>query len=155
MPCFEKMVQLGDMIVSAIIADPDLGQTRMTFCPDIGFVIPLFNVASHCKDASLRRRAISILRSVSRQEGIWNSVACAYAAERLMQVEEQGFVVTPLRSESPWEPETPAAWPLLKMDMRNTRLEYMRHGHTDKEPVKVVEVISNWEPAELLSGQTQ
>ncbi|KAF7524920.1 hypothetical protein G7054_g11273 [Neopestalotiopsis clavispora] len=155
MPCFEKMVQLGDIIVSAIIADPDLGQTRMTFCPDIGFVIPLFNVASHCKDATLRRRAISILRSVSRQEGIWNSVACAYAAERLMQVEEQGFVITPLRSESPWERDTPAAWPLLKMDMRNTRLEYMRHDHTDKEPVKVVEIISSWEPAEMFSGETQ
>ncbi|ETS76228.1 hypothetical protein PFICI_11615 [Pestalotiopsis fici W106-1] len=155
MPCFERMVALGDKIVSAMVADHELGTARTSFCPDIGFVIPLFNVASQCRDSSLRRRAIALLRSVSRQEGVWNSMVTAQAAERLMEVEEQGYVVTPVRCQETGELGAPTAWPLLKLDGLGARLEYMRHGHTDKIPVRVNEILSTWEPAELLSGQTR
>ncbi|KAI4594740.1 hypothetical protein KJ359_007543 [Pestalotiopsis sp. 9143b] len=152
MPYFEKLVILGEKIVTCMALDEDFGLgTTTSFCQDVGFVIPLFNVASQCRDPILRRRAIAVLRSVSRQEGVWNSLITAQAAERIMELEEQGYVVTALRDNGPSELGAPKAWPLLRLDGRGARLEYIRKGHMDEAPVEVIEELCEWESADILS----
>ncbi|KAK6221610.1 hypothetical protein LQW54_001382 [Pestalotiopsis sp. IQ-011] len=152
MPYFEKLVIRGEKIVTCMALDEDFGGGMTTsFCQDVGFVIPLFKVASQCRDPILRRRAIAVLRSVSRQEGVWNSLITAQAAERIMELEEQGYVVTALQDNGPSELGAPKAWPLLRLDGRGARLEYIRKGHMDEAPVEVVEELCEWESADILS----
>jgi hypothetical protein len=61
------------------------------FSVDVGIVHPLYLAATKCHHLPTRERAISLLHRVPRQEGIWNGVLMAKVAERVKQVEEEGF----------------------------------------------------------------
>lgn len=86
-PVFEEMINLA----AAIVEIDDLASNRTAFfSTDIGITGALSEVVSRCRHPVLRRKAIAVLRHGLRQEGIWNSVLTANAAERMMLVEEQG-----------------------------------------------------------------
>ncbi|KKY27451.1 putative transcription factor cys6 [Phaeomoniella chlamydospora] len=57
------------------------------FSLELGTTVPLFTVATKCRDPLLRRRSIMLLRN-PRQEGLWYSPAASKVAERIMQIEE-------------------------------------------------------------------
>jgi hypothetical protein len=91
-PQFKEMVLLGEKILSSTSpgngnGNGNGGQTT-SFCLDMGVIPPLHDVAKQCRDPIIRRKAVSLLRSTSRQEGIWNSLLIAKAAERIMEIEE-------------------------------------------------------------------
>jgi hypothetical protein len=50
--------------------------------------VPLSFTAIKCRHSQVRRKAIALLRSANRQEGIWNSLLTATVIERLMDIEE-------------------------------------------------------------------
>lgn len=93
-PCWDDFLpQIKEMLIlgEKIISSDSSGSTCTTmFCLDMGIVPPLYNLATLCKDSVIRRKAIALLRSTSRQEGIWNSLMSAEAAERLLVLEENG-----------------------------------------------------------------
>ncbi|ODA84043.1 hypothetical protein RJ55_02561 [Drechmeria coniospora] len=61
---------------------------KPSFAADLGIVPPLFVVATKCRDPSLRRQAIQLLRSSARREGMWDSELAANIGHWIMQVEE-------------------------------------------------------------------
>lgn len=61
------------------------------FFMDMNIVGPLFSIAHRCRDPIIRRRAIALLYSTPRQEGLWHSVITARVAEKIMNVEEAGL----------------------------------------------------------------
>ena len=61
------------------------------FSSEVSIITPLYAVAHKCRDPYVRRRAIALLRSSTRQEGIWNSIMAAHVAEKIMTVEESGL----------------------------------------------------------------
>ena len=61
------------------------------FFMDMNIVGPLFGIAHACRDPIIRRRAIALLYSTPRQEGLWNSLIAARVAEKVMNVEEAGL----------------------------------------------------------------
>lgn len=60
---------------------------------EIGVVPILFVVGASCRDPVVRRRAISLMRSCSSQEGIWNSAVTGAVCQRIMECEEAGLDV--------------------------------------------------------------
>lgn len=58
------------------------------FAADIGIVAPLFVVATKCRDPGTRRRAIQLLRSSARREGMWDSEMVANISAWVMNLEE-------------------------------------------------------------------
>jgi hypothetical protein len=48
----------------------------------------LFFIASKCRETSIRTEAINYLRSMSRQEGIWDSQVTRTFATAIMELEE-------------------------------------------------------------------
>lgn len=64
------------------------GQLKPSFSVSMGIVPPLYDIATLCRDPSIRRRAMNLLRSASRQEGLLNSYVSAVAAERVIGLEE-------------------------------------------------------------------
>ena len=86
MPLFREIVGFGEQIAESLAIT---SQSR-SFSFDLGYMIPLFFTATRCRDPFIRRRAIKILRSCPRQEGVWESVAAAAVASRWVAVEEEG-----------------------------------------------------------------
>ncbi|KAK9426678.1 hypothetical protein SUNI508_00205 [Seiridium unicorne] len=144
MPQFIEMVSLGEKIVSFASAGCEPGRQPTSFCLDMGYVIPLFTVASQCHEPALRRRAIALLRSTWRQEGLWNSLVIAQAAERIMEIQETELMATSSNDRlGLWM--SPAVRPILQLDGRGVRLQYMRQGQREGTEIKVVENVVNWE----------
>lgn len=61
-----------------------------TISLDSGIIIPLYMVASRCRDLVQRKRAIALLESRYWQEGVMSSVLAAKVAARYVQIEEEG-----------------------------------------------------------------
>jgi hypothetical protein len=95
-PLYEQAVRLAE---SLQIRDHNQTTVTMskstlpasTFLFDMEIVSPLYLVAIKCRDPSIRRRAIAVLRHTVRREGLWDSVKAAAIAERVMQIEEKGL----------------------------------------------------------------
>ncbi|RFU81972.1 c6 zinc finger domain [Trichoderma arundinaceum] len=72
---------------------------KPSFSADLGIVPPLFVVATKCREPTVRREAIQLLRSSARREGMWDSELAANIAQWVMEIEE---------SENPF-PDMPAS----------------------------------------------
>jgi hypothetical protein len=51
-------------------------------------IVPLFIVACRCRDPIIRRRAIALLLSYRRREGVWDSLGAGMVAAQCMKKEE-------------------------------------------------------------------
>ena len=67
------------------------GNQRPGFTLDGEVNMALFFAAVKCRHSELRWKAIALLRSTNRQEGMSNSLLTADVAERLVQIEEEGL----------------------------------------------------------------
>ncbi|KAK6849583.1 hypothetical protein PG990_001482 [Apiospora arundinis] len=70
---------------------------KPSFSADLGIVPPLFVVATKCRDPFIRRKAIQLLRSSSRREGMWDSELTARIGMWIAAIEEEdtGFEEAP------------------------------------------------------------
>lgn len=85
---FKTLVSQAEEIIQSSSAD----NKQPSFTLDTEVIMPLFFVAIKCRHSDLRWKAIALLRSTYRQEGIcWNSPITADVAERLVRIEEEGF----------------------------------------------------------------
>jgi hypothetical protein len=78
-----------------LCATPELNLSEATQMAGFDFfVIPsLSMVGCRCRDPTIRRQAIALLRSAHWREDIWDSSDASSVAEHIMQTEEKGRVV--------------------------------------------------------------
>jgi len=94
---FACIVEYAEAILALLAKQEE----RYTFSFDLGISIPLFMVAQRCRDPHLRRRAIALMRTESRQEGAWESVGAADVVERWMLAEEAGLLSVQCAADVP------------------------------------------------------
>lgn len=85
---FESIIT---MATSSILASNSHGTSPRT-CHvsfETGLVPPLYFTATRCRDAWIRRQALSLLSSTPRLECVWNSEMLSKIAERLILIEEE------------------------------------------------------------------
>nr|OQO29318.1 hypothetical protein B0A51_02894 [Rachicladosporium sp. CCFEE 5018]OQO29868.1 hypothetical protein B0A51_02320 [Rachicladosporium sp. CCFEE 5018] len=87
---FERAVSLAETLQVAALAEETHSST---FVFDMEFVPHIYLIATKCRHPLVRRRAIAVLRSSFRREGLWDSNSSAAVAERIMQREEAGLDV--------------------------------------------------------------
>lgn len=63
---------------------------KPTFSLSLGIVPPLYLVAARCRDPVIRRRAIYLLSTCNRREGVWDSRLSSQVARYILEVEEAG-----------------------------------------------------------------
>lgn len=63
---------------------------KASFSADLGIVPPLYVVATKSRDRVLRRRAIELLHSSARREGMWDSELAARIGTWVVNIEEEG-----------------------------------------------------------------
>ena len=67
------------------------GNSAPAFSLDLGITSPLYYTVRRCREPSLRRKAIDLLRAADCQEGIWNSRLVAKVVDTLVNIEESGI----------------------------------------------------------------
>jgi hypothetical protein len=68
---------------------------KPTFSLSLGLITPLYITVSRCRDPTIRRRALHLLYTCNRREGIWDSQLAARVAQRIVEVEEAGAIPLP------------------------------------------------------------
>ena len=83
---FAEIVEAAEYTMNVL----DVAMSRAPkFQFDSHIVIPLVMVGHKCRDPSLRRRAISLMLSHPRREGVWDSMLAGRCAAWAMEVEEE------------------------------------------------------------------
>lgn len=89
---FETAVDLAESINSiAGTRGQRSDLNSSTFLFDMEIVSPIYFVAIKCRHPQLRRRAINVLGSTWRREGLWDSNMAAAIARRCVELEEQNL----------------------------------------------------------------
>ena len=89
---FEYMVNETKILIKLGAEDDTLqpGQLYPNEMPvTSGNIPPLYFTATRCTDTSLRRRALHLLASLKRAEGLWNSCLASRIAEQVILLEEE------------------------------------------------------------------
>jgi hypothetical protein len=63
------------------------------YSSEIGILPGLYLTGTKCRDPILRRRALALLTSCRRREGVWDSRAAAKVVSRVITLEEEGTTV--------------------------------------------------------------
>lgn len=88
LPQFKLIVELCEKIIAA---EAVMERPRPMFCLDTGIIISLFGVISKCRDGETRWKALNLLMSTDRQEGIYHSMLVGRVARRIVEIEEEGL----------------------------------------------------------------
>lgn len=91
---FDKYDADFDDIV-ALSENMDNRATPATMCTgftiEIGNLLPLYFTSLKCRSRPIRKRALELLATANREEGVWNSAALAKLAEHAQYIEEEGL----------------------------------------------------------------
>lgn len=137
--CFDKHLEKFRTIVdvSKVIVDAKQSR-RFSFSFDSGITPWLSAVCKWCRDRTLRREAVRLLRAVASQEGVWDSLMIAEIGECMMKLEEQGVEAEHI----PEEARVRLKHVNMNVADRMLTVECVR-GHEEEESIeRVVEV--NW-----------
>ncbi|KAI1121794.1 hypothetical protein F5Y10DRAFT_271714 [Nemania abortiva] len=143
-PQLEEMVLLGEKIASYTSSSNNAAENVTSFSLESGYIIPMYAVASNCRNLTIRRRAIAVLRSSVRQEGLWNSLFAAQAAERIIEIEERELRRGNVCTDNAVTLELLDCRPLLKIDAKGGRLCYTRSAGGGSTIEEVVEEVFSW-----------
>jgi hypothetical protein len=121
---FEDVVHHADIILT-------LSGTRPSFTFEMGVIPPLYFVATKCRDPTIRRRALSLLKKALERESSWRASHAARALEQIIALEEENrgrFVEFP--------PIEPVVW--VNESKRVRRLEvFQEDGPDDKPQIRI------------------
>ncbi|OAR00188.1 hypothetical protein LLEC1_07811 [Akanthomyces lecanii] len=87
---FVKILALAEIAMAQ--DDDHANGSRPQFHMNSGPVLVLYGMVQKCRDAELRMRAIRLLASQNRQEGIWSSRMVLGTVLRLVAIEQRGLV---------------------------------------------------------------
>lgn len=87
-PAYTAAIILAEQIYGT--GDTRIQHSRQanTFILEVETVGPLYWICVKCRHPAMRRRAIAVLRSMRRREGMWDSSIAAVVADRVVAVEE-------------------------------------------------------------------
>ncbi|PMD47103.1 hypothetical protein L207DRAFT_416101, partial [Hyaloscypha variabilis F] len=129
---FRAIVEVSKIIVAA------KQSRRFSFSFDSGVTPWLSAVCKWCRDRTLQREAIQLLRAVASQEGVWDSLMIAEIGECMMKLEENGVET----EDIPEEARVRLKHCNMNIADRMLTVECVR-GHDEEESIeRVVEV--NW-----------
>ncbi|KAH7395502.1 hypothetical protein BKA64DRAFT_60723 [Cadophora sp. MPI-SDFR-AT-0126] len=98
LPQFKVIVELCGKIIAV---ESVMDRPRPMFCLDTGIVICLFGVISKCRDGETRWKALDLMMSTDRQEGLYHSRLAGGVAKRIIEIEEEGLAQPVLAADLP------------------------------------------------------
>ncbi len=143
LPVFEDLVDLAAAVIDAQNAADEKCLQKPVFQLDHSIIGPLFSVSHKCRDPYLRRKAISMLYSAPRQEGVWDSILTARVCERIMNLEEEGLGVVKGAADVPEWRRIIDIQVTFDLQARRGEIKFLRlrslHSDTRKPVIDVFE----------------
>ncbi|KAL4731658.1 hypothetical protein ACLX1H_000636 [Fusarium chlamydosporum] len=68
------------------------GSSKLAFTPDIAIIPILYIIGAKCRDPTVRRQVLRILRRQPLREAVWDSAFAAKALERIVEIEESNRI---------------------------------------------------------------
>jgi len=144
-PVFEEIVTLAEFVVEPTNSTtPTEAAQRIHFSLDMSINGCLYDVAARCRHPVIRRKAVSLLRSASRQEGVWNPLLTAKVAERVIEIEEEGLVDVKDCSDVPDWARISDVDPIFNPEGKRAVLRYSLFLSLDRTARKAKEEILEW-----------
>lgn len=111
------------------LAEGFIGRESMVYARGIqgfemGIIIPLFETAFRCRNPTQRRRAITMLRSAQRREGVWDGIGAAAVIESIVDIEEEGLTEIESASDVPEDQRVFFINPLADLVKREVLVTY-------------------------------
>jgi hypothetical protein len=144
---WDEFIPMYDKIISmaAEVIQSDLGESpKPSFSIDLGVVGPIFEVIARCRDPVIRRRGVKLLKSVYRQEGVWNSFLVGKVAERLVEIEEEGLGEVKSCQDVPDWARISDVHPVFDTVERRATLTYGRCGSKNNFQRKTIQEVIEW-----------
>ena len=92
LPLYRAIVSLAETNLGLSHSDTQqTSQLAPSFSLDMGVIGPLYEVSRHCRNPTLRRKIVHLLRMSNRQEGLLNSITYARIVETIIDIEETGL----------------------------------------------------------------
>ena len=107
---------------------------KPSFSADLGIVPPLYVVATKCREPTIRRQAIQLLRSSARREGMWDSELTARIGMWIAEIEEEDFDLYPGYRSGSTIP-TPSSSPVQTQSRPLTACASSPHPEFDNLPL--------------------
>ncbi|KAJ9608862.1 hypothetical protein H2200_006633 [Cladophialophora chaetospira] len=79
-----QMLQYCELIVNS-----QQSKTGPSFSSGLGYVMPLHTIAARCRNPRIRRRALQLLMSSGRREGLWDALLTGKIVTTTMEREER------------------------------------------------------------------
>ncbi|KAK5688403.1 hypothetical protein LTS10_000381 [Elasticomyces elasticus] len=132
-PLFADVVSLAERVVEGLGQDGRYS----SFSTEQGYVASTFFAATRCRDPTIRRRAIKVLRKLPRQEGIWESTGAVAIAQRWMEIEEEDLPAVTCASDVPEGKRVFMVRTSINIDRRSGNFQFhmTNAGHDSSEPV--------------------
>lgn len=129
---FERLVSLAESICGMNMATTTYDTlARSRFTLDTGLVAPMYDVACRCRDPVIRRRALRILRSSVRQEGIFQGGLAALIAQDVIDIEEEGIAFARTCADIPVEARISFVIRTFDTNTRHVHLIFVRYDKSD------------------------
>ncbi|KIV84253.1 hypothetical protein PV11_00043 [Exophiala sideris] len=90
--CFQNIFKLCRSVIELDSTNNGSTAPKMSFSFDLGIIMPLYFVATTCRDPVIRRAALHLLLNCPRREGIWLSWMTGRVAEQIISIEEDGII---------------------------------------------------------------
>ncbi|KIM94826.1 hypothetical protein OIDMADRAFT_135229 [Oidiodendron maius Zn] len=140
-PTFQRIVSLAEEIVEL---EYKSNSGRPTFSIDMAIVGPIFEVSCRCRDPLIRRRAITLLQTCGRTEGVWNSLLASKVAQRVLEIEEAGLTGIRTYEDIPDWARISDITPVFDHVGRKATLTYSRPGTKHSLARKTVQEVIEW-----------
>lgn len=141
-PAFEHMVALGESISASYSSSSSSSSasqcvnSTQSFSLDLGLLSCMFNVATHCRDPFIRRRAIRVIRNSTFQEGVWNSAVMAALADKWVEIEEEGLGTVRTCADVPVAARLMEILPVFDIDHPSALVYFSHSGFFDLGTVR-------------------
>jgi len=144
---FEELTKVAEAVI-VVRENGKGGKVGRVLCLDVGIVLPLFYVATRCRNRKIRWKAVELMRRTERQEGLWNSILFAKAAERCIEIEEEGLMLS--RNDAwegivvPREKRVRGVEAIFDGQDRRAKVRYRRHVGAEAREEETIEEWVDW-----------
>lgn len=121
---FKRTVDYCELIICPDSAA--LRHTATSYQMEQGPLMPLFVVASRCRDPVIRRRAITLMSDSERIEGTWDSRGLAALSRRMAEIEEESDDPVTCAADIPLEARILATLPRWDWEKRRMDIQFWR-----------------------------
>ena len=112
----------------------------LCFSVDTHVVAPLYAVIHKCRDPSVRREAVRLLKLSPRREGIWDGLLAGQVGEKIISLEEEGLGLVASCHDVPEWARVKAVSVDFDMEGRLGTIKYTRQrGPNDPELGEYIE----------------